>query len=194
MKFKNIIFFSLIILSIFFSYSFTQKPRVQHLARNQETHSGQNAKQTEQINLKDYKIDQIFVEKSKRLLHLKSAGKLIKSYSISLGDAPKGPKIEQGDERTPEGFYIIDWRNPKSSYHLSLHVSYPKVWQKAHARIRGVNPGGDIMIHGLPKGQESWGKAHLFVDWTDGCIALTNEEIEEIWKAVPNGTEIFIAP
>lgn len=140
------------------------------------------------------KIDEVIVEKSKRRLHLKSNSKVIKSYSVSLGANPAGAKQVQGDSKTPEGQYIIDWRNSKSAYHLSLHISYPKIWQKGWARLNGVNPGGDIMIHGLPNGQGDWGQAHLLRDWTDGCIALTNEEIEEIWKVVPNGTPIKILP
>jgi murein L,D-transpeptidase YafK len=120
--------------------------------------------------------------------------KELKTYRIALGSHPVGPKTCVGDHRTPEGNYVIDSRNARSQYHRSLHVSYPN--QKDVARSKGVckNPGGDIFIHGLPNGQGWVGKAHALRDWTLGCIAVTDEEIEEIWKAVPNGTPVEIKP
>ncbi len=138
--------------------------------------------------------DKVLVEKSARKLFLIHNDKAYKEYAISLGDNPIGHKQQQGDERTPEGNYLIDYRNPQSKYHLSLHISYPNAADKARATIRGVNPGGDIFIHGLPNGFDGFGALHRLSDWTDGCIAVTNEEIEEIWKLVENGTPIKIRP
>ena len=104
------------------------------------------------------------------------------------------PKTYKGDNRTPEGFYTIDGRNPGSHYHRSIHVSYPNAQDRARAKKLGKDPGGDIFIHGLPNGQGWIGKAHVLHDWTLGCIAVTDEEIEEIWKLVPNGTVVEIRP
>ncbi len=204
MKLKKVTFSIFIMLAALLTFSIKNKKAAENLSQEKnlkaiEKNSPKKIQEGSKtidkpLDLKDYKIDQIIVEKSKRLLHLKSQNKIIKTYSVSLGDAPQGQKEQQGDEKTPEGHYVIDWRNNKSRYHLSLHIGYPKVWQKARAKILGINPGGDIMIHGLPNGQKDWGKGHLLVDWTDGCIAVTSEEIEEIWKAVPNGTPIEILP
>jgi murein L,D-transpeptidase YafK len=138
--------------------------------------------------------DRVIVEKSARRLVLIDEGTEIKSYRVSLGFAPSEPKTQEGDGRTPEGLYSIDWRNPQSGYHLSLHISYPDATDLRNARQRGVSPGGDIMIHGLPNGKGWIGRFHWLIDWTNGCIAVTNEEIEEIWRSVPNGTMIEILP
>lgn len=119
---------------------------------------------------------------------------VVKSYRIALGGVPKGHKECQGDNRTPEGHYIIDSRNKSSKYHRSLHVSYPNPADIRAAKKRGCNPGGDIMIHGLPNGYGWTGASHTAIDWTLGCIAVTNKEIEEIWRLVPNGTPIEIKP
>lgn len=133
------------------------------------------------------RADTIVVDKSERRMRLLRDGKLIRTYSILLGDAPSGHKRQQGDERTPEGAYRISGRNPNSRFHLSLRVSYPNEADRKQARARGVDPGGDIMIHGgTPPGYRR--------DWTDGCIALSNEQIEEVWSLVPNGTPIRIDP
>ena len=139
------------------------------------------------------RIDKVEVYKSERRLELWRQGKLIKSYRISLGGNPIGHKQREGDSRTPEGDYIIDWRNPNSRFHKSLHISYPNAEDKRRARAQGVAPGGDIMIHGLPNGVEAAPMISQF-DWTDGCIAVNNREIEEIWQAVPNGTAITLHP
>jgi len=138
--------------------------------------------------------DRIVVEKSKRTLSLYRAGKLLKSYKIALGKNPVGPKQREGDSRTPEGRYVIDFRKADSKFHRALHISYPNAEERRRARERGVQPGGAIMIHGLPNGTGAIGAAHRLRDWTDGCIAVTNEEIEEIWRVVPNGTAIVIRP
>lgn len=138
--------------------------------------------------------DSLVLEKSTRRLTLFSAGTAIHTYIVALGRNPVGPKEQVGDERTPEGLYYIDSRNPRSRYHLALHISYPEPKDRAHAERLGVDPGGDIMIHGLPLGEESVGPFHIMHNWTDGCIALTNEEIEELWRIVPDGVPIDIKP
>ena len=131
--------------------------------------------------------DQILVDKSERKMQLLRGGKVIRSYRVRLGDAPVGHKFQQGDERTPEGNYRISGRNPNSRFHLSLRVSYPSDADRRQARARGVDPGGDIMIHG--------GNSPLWAyDWTDGCIAVTNSEIEEIWSLVSTGIRVRIVP
>jgi murein L,D-transpeptidase YafK len=111
-----------------------------------------------------------------------------------LGRNPVGPKQEEGDMKTPEGVYTIDYRNPNSDYHLALHISYPSAEDTARATARGVNAGSDIMIHGLPNGKSWIGTAHRNMDWTAGCIAITDEEIEELWRVTPEGTTIEIRP
>ena len=121
-------------------------------------------------------------------------GKVIRTYQVALGKQPVGPKIQEGDLRTPEGQYKIDGRYLQSEFHRALHISYPNAADRARARQLGVSSGGDILIHGLPNGQGAIGKAHLQSDWTWGCIAVTNEEIEEIWRLVPNGTVVEIRP
>ena len=136
----------------------------------------------------------VLVQKSARKLSLIRHGKAIKEYSISLGENPVGHKIEEGDKRTPEGVYILDWRRKSDHYFRSIHISYPNQRDKGLAMERGVNPGGMIMIHGIPPLYERVGKELKERDWTDGCIAVTNEEMKEIWNSVPNGTPIFILP
>jgi murein L,D-transpeptidase YafK len=138
--------------------------------------------------------DKIFVEKGKRKLHLMRNDSIVKSYTICLGDQPVGHKTQQGDEKTPEGNYTIDYRNTKSAYHFSLHISYPNEQDRAQAKKRGVSPGGDVMIHGLPNSKKWPNSVKITYDWTDGCIALNNNEIDEIAKAVKNGTPIEIVP
>ncbi len=138
------------------------------------------------------RADKVLVIKSERRLVLLRSGKPLRSYRVALGADPVGHKNRQGDARTPEGNYRIDWRNPKSKFHLSLHISYPNKADKARARKQGVSPGGDIMIHGMANGYGYIGRLHRFLDWTNGCIAVTDREIKEIWRAVPNGTPIEI--
>lgn len=140
------------------------------------------------------RIDRLRVDKSARSLELISAGVVVRTYAISLGSAPTGAKRELGDGRTPEGLYRIDWRKRDSDYHRALHISYPNAEDRAQARARGVRPGGSIMIHGLPNGLGFIGSTHTLVDWTDGCIAVTNQEIEELWEWVPDGVPIEIMP
>lgn len=137
--------------------------------------------------------DHVLVEKAARRLTLfDAAGRVIRAYhNIHLGDAPVGPKHFEGDERTPEGRYVIDYGNPASAYHLSLHISYPDSEDVAFAQSQGRSPGGQIFIHGEPDGVAA---EKLAGDWTDGCVAVTNEEIEEIWSLVGDGTPIEIRP
>lgn len=145
------------------------------------------ASATQELASKAEQADAIRVFKSTRRMELLRGGKVLRSYRIALGDAPVGHKRQQGDERTPEGDYRITYRNPQSRFHLSLRVSYPNRADREQARKRGVDPGGDIMIHGsTPPGYTG--------DWTDGCIAVTNAQIEEIWRLVPVGTPIRINP
>jgi len=138
--------------------------------------------------------DKVLIEKNERRLTLLSEGEVIKTYKIALGGNPVGPKERQGDNKTPEGTYIIDSRNRGSGYHLSLHISYPNEKDKMRAKELGVSPGGDIMIHGIKNGLSWVGASHAEVDWTKGCIAVADEEIEEIDKLVPNGTIVEIRP
>ena len=137
-------------------------------------------------------IDRILVEKSARRLSVFAGGKKLKSYRVALGRDPIGAKQEEGDMKTPEGLYTIDNRNPQSDYHLALHVSYPSAEDMAHATERGVNAGFDIMIHGIQNGSGWIGTFHRMHDWTAGCIALTDEEIEELWRVTPDGTLVEI--
>jgi tetratricopeptide (TPR) repeat protein len=138
--------------------------------------------------------DKILIEKKERRLTLISKGRVLKTYKIALGGNPDGPKERQGDNKTPEGTYVIDSRNRDSRYHLSLHISYPNEKDKKRAKELGVYPGGDIMIHGIKNGFSRVGDFHTEVDWTKGCIAVTDEEIEEIDKLAPNGTIVEIRP
>jgi L,D-peptidoglycan transpeptidase YkuD (ErfK/YbiS/YcfS/YnhG family) len=138
--------------------------------------------------------DKILIEKKERRLALLSKGEVIKTYKIALGGDPVGPKERQGDNKTPEGTYIIDSRNRDSGYHLSLRISYPNEKDKMRAKKLGVSPGGDIMIHGIKNGLSWIGGSHAEIDWTKGCIAVTDEEMEEIYKLVPNGTIVEIRP
>ena len=138
------------------------------------------------------KADRILVDKSERVLILYKKDVEIARYAdIKLGDAPVGHKQFEGDEKTPEGNYTINGRNPKSSYHLSLRISYPNAADRAYAKSKGRSPGGDIFIHGQPNGSPV---DRLPRDWTDGCIALSNVEIKRLWKQVDDGTPIRIRP
>ncbi len=140
------------------------------------------------------KVDLIRVDKSERRMQLLRKGEVVRLYRISLGSNPAGHKQKEGDGRTPEGRYRIDWRNPRSKFYRSLHISYPNTQDRRAARLMGVSPGGAIMIHGLPNG---WGWAAPFLaplDWTDGCIAVRDSEMDEIWNAVRDGTPIEILP
>jgi len=140
--------------------------------------------------------DQVVVKKSERKLMLLSRGKVIREYRVALGDNPRGHKMHEGDERTPEGNYVLDWRNPRSNYYKSIHVSYPNSEDRFFAQLMGYEPGGMIMIHGKPNYVRSPAvmKEYDRRDWTDGCIAVDNREMDEIWYAVRDGTPIRILP
>jgi len=138
--------------------------------------------------------DRILIEKGARRLTLISQGEALKTYKIALGGNPVGPKERQGDNKTPEGTYFIEGRNRDSKFHLSLRISYPNEKDRARAKELGVPPGGDIMIHGI-RNDMSWvGEAHAGIDWTKGCVAVTDEEIEEIARVTPDGTVVEIRP
>ena len=138
--------------------------------------------------------DRVMVLKKERTLQLLSHGKVIKSYKVALGRDSIGPKTQQGDHKTPEGVYVLDSRNEHSQFYKSIHISYPSPHDRAAARSKGVSPGGDVFVHGLPNGYKWVGASHRLKDWTDGCIAVTDEEIDEIWAAVADGTPIEIRP
>lgn len=153
---------------------------------------GSHANRNIPSDLAILRADYLLVDKSDRLMIAYQDGQPIRAYRhIQFGDQPLGHKQFEGDERTPEGLYTIDWRNPQSSYHLSLRISYPNADDRAYAERLGRSPGGDIFIHGQPN-RLPFGR--MPGDWTDGCIALSNEEIEELWQIVPDGTPIEIKP
>jgi tetratricopeptide (TPR) repeat protein len=157
---------------------------------------GKKIKSLEQkvFELRTEPVDRVLIEKKERRLTLISKGEVIKSYKIALGGNPVGPKERRGDNKTPEGAYTIESRNRDSEYHLSLRISYPNEKDKKRAEDLGVSTGGDIMIHGI-KNDLSWvGGFHTEIDWTEGCIAVTNKEIEEIARLVPDGTPVEIRP
>lgn len=138
------------------------------------------------------RADHLVVSKSKRVLELRRAGEVIRRYRIALGFTPQGHKTAQGDGRTPEGLYWIDRRNPRSEYFLSVGISYPNTEDIARARALGVRPGGDIFIHGQPVRPREIAATKGKQDWTAGCIAVTNAEIEEVWAMTPLATPITI--
>ena len=136
--------------------------------------------------------DSIVVEKSAHRLSLLKDGQVLRTYRVSLGRGGSAPKSREGDARVPEGTYSVDRRNPRSWFHLALHVSYPSAADAAAALAHGVRAGSDIEIHGLPTGLGWIGSWHRALDWTAGCIAVTNGEMDEVWRVVPDGTPIII--
>jgi murein L,D-transpeptidase YafK len=140
------------------------------------------------------KVDLILIEKSAHTMTLMSKGKVLKTYHVALSTQPLGAKERAGDHKVPEGKYLVDQKKPVSRFHLALHISYPNAADRARAKKMGVDPGGDIEIHGLEKKYAWMGSMHRQVDWTDGCIAVTDAEIEEIYKLVPVGTAVEIRP
>ena len=134
--------------------------------------------------------DEVLVLKSQRKLYLMQGGKILKRYKVSLGGHPVGPKTREGDRKTPEGKYILDWHNTESQFYKSIHLSYPNENDLARAEKLGVPPGGDLFLHGQPN--DFTGPGKQAGDWTDGCIAVSNEEMDEIWRAVADGTPIEI--
>lgn len=142
----------------------------------------------------DARADRVIVEKSRRELLLMKGDEVLKRYRIALGRAPVGHKQQEGDRRTPEGRYTIDSRLRRSGYHRALHISYPDAKDRAQAEARGVPPGGQIMIHGMRNGLGWIGRLHASFDWTLGCIAVTNAEMDELWRAIGDGTPIDSRP
>lgn len=141
----------------------------------------------------DAKVDRLLVLKSARKLVLLQDGQPVREYPVALGRAPEGAKEREGDARTPEGEYTIDSRHSQQSrYHMSLHISYPSTAEEARAKALGVPPGGAISLHGIRDDWRLVGRFHRWRDWTTGCIAVTNDEIEEIWRVVPVGVPIEI--
>jgi murein L,D-transpeptidase YafK len=140
------------------------------------------------------RADSILVIKHAHTLTLLRDGQIIKQYRVALGRGGLGPKQQAGDNRVPEGTYRIVSRNPHSAFYRSLRVGYPTPQQIAAAHTQGVDPGGDIMIHGIRNGLGWLGPAQRLLDWTKGCIAVTDPEMDEIWEAVPDGTPIEIRP
>ena len=140
------------------------------------------------------KASKVLIEKGKRTLTLLNGEKVLKRYQISLGKNPIGPKEQEGDNKTPEGIYIITEHKANSSFYRALRLSYPEKKDSELARSKGVKPGSDIMIHGMRNGYGLIGKLHLVSDWTAGCIAVTNLQIEEIWAATKDGTVVEIRP
>lgn len=140
------------------------------------------------------KADRIVIVKSARTMTLVSGGQVLKKYLVALGTVPVGAKERKGDHKTPEGLYTIDAKYPRSQFHMALHISYPNAADRARAWKAGVNPGGSILIHGIGEKYGWVGARHRETDWTEGCVAVTNEEIEEIWKLVAVGTPVEIRP
>jgi murein L,D-transpeptidase YafK len=140
----------------------------------------------------EQRADKIVISKADHTMTLMSKGKVLSVYKVALGRGPSGPKEHQGDHETPEGEYVIDQKNPQSRFHLALHVSYPNALDRKRAESRGLDPGGAIMIHGVEKHFAWLGSLQHEVDWTDGCIAVTNPEIEEVYRLVPVGTPVEI--
>lgn len=163
------------------------------LASCTELPNNRNSSRVTEFN--DGAVSHIVIDKSDRIMELFNAqGQVIKSYDVGLGFNPIGDKVRKGDGRTPEGTYIIDRKNPNSSFTLSLGISYPDVNDRKEAYANGVNPGGDIFIHGLPTGKGDNWRSPRGTDWTAGCISVNNSEIREIYSIVEQGTTITITP
>jgi len=141
--------------------------------------------------------DKVIIKKSARMLYLSSAGEIFQKYHITLGKIPVGDKEVEGDMKTPEGIYALDYRQLSDNYYKSLHISYPNTEDKAHAKTLGQSAGGMIMIHGTPP---SWSLSpygdwmNVLIDWTEGCIAMSNDDMDEVWEQTTNGTYVVIIP
>ena len=156
--------------------------------------SNPNEAQVDRVYVLVSQADHIVVQKSAHTLTLYANGKALKVYKVALGKGTSGPKDHEGDQKTPEGSYIIDQKNAQSRFHLALHVSYPNAEDRRRAQAEGLQPGGAIMVHGVEDKLAWLGALQHHIDWTDGCIAVSNPEIEEIWRQVPVGTPIEIKP
>ena len=147
------------------------------------------------VSANDFPLaDKVLVEKGNRKLHLLVNGVAFRTYDIALGVVPVGDKEREGDQKTPEGVYKMDKRNPESDYFLSIHISYPSNQERAVARKDGVNPGGQIMIHGQPNAPTYSAAYYRKEDWTNGCIAVSNSDMIDIWLMTPNNVPIEILP
>ena len=151
------------------------------------------------INWQQVTIDEVHVYKAQRQVQVLQKGVVIKTYAMRLGFAPIGHKTTEGDGKTPEGSYTLDWRNPNSQFYKSLHISYPNANDTAQAKARGVSAGGDVMIHGsskLPQGKPQQAMYDYLPreDWTHGCVSVSNQDMDELWAHVKNGTKIVIYP
>lgn len=138
--------------------------------------------------------DKVVVEKGKRKLHLMRGGEIFRTFDIALGMSPVGDKESEGDFRTPEGVYTLDTRNPNSDFFLSIHISYPNAKDRREASLKGVSPGGQIMIHGQPNNPTYSAAYYRQQDWTNGCIAVSNSDMIDIWLMAPNEIPIEILP
>ena len=152
------------------------------------------ATSTELSPVSDAVVDRIVIEKSKRTMTLLKQGSEVRTYKVALGRNPIGPKIQKGDQKTPEGLYYVDYKLQNSVYHRALHLNYPNQDDIERARSLGVTPGNSIMIHGMKEDKLWMGDVQYLFDWTNGCIALTNREIEEVWVLVPEWTPVEIRP
>lgn len=140
------------------------------------------------------KADRVLVIKSERRLYLVQDNKIVASYRVELGAQPKGHKVFEGDGRTPEGLYILDRKQTASRFHRAIHISYPSAFDIAEASKYGGRPGGLLMIHGQPPNESNTSRANRPRDWTAGCIAVSNADMDEIWEATDEGTPIEIMP
>jgi murein L,D-transpeptidase YafK len=140
------------------------------------------------------RTDRIVIVKSGHTMTLTNGREVLKVYSVALGRGPVGPKTRKGDHKTPEGVYIIDFKRPNSRFHRALHISYPNEADREQAQRFSLDPGGDVEIHGIENGLGWIGGLHRTLDWTDGCIAVTDSEIDEIWNSVEVGTPVEIKP
>ncbi|MGD0912226.1 MAG: L,D-transpeptidase family protein [Terracidiphilus sp.] len=140
------------------------------------------------------KADSVLILKKDHVMELLAGGRVIRTYKVALGRGGLAAKEREGDGRTPEGHYTIDEKNAASHYHKALHISYPSAEDRRRAAKLGVSPGGAIMIHGLPDGMGWLGDTHRMYDWTLGCVAVTDAEIDEVWNMVPVGTPVEIRP
>ena len=144
-----------------------------------------------------FMADKVIIKKSTRMLYLSQQGEIYKKYHISLGQVPEGAKEFEGDMKTPEGAYALDWRQLSNAYYKSIHISYPNAKDKAHAKKEGLSAGGMIMIHGTPL---NWSLSPLgdwmpmLLDWTEGCIAMSNDDMDEVWERTKKNTPIVIVP
>lgn len=145
--------------------------------------------------VEDFPIaDKVVVDKGARKLHLLKNGEAFRTFEIALGQAPQGDKVEEGDQKTPEGRYMLDGRNQNSEFFLSIHISYPSAGDRAEALQKGVDPGGQIMIHGQPNVPSFSPAYYAREDWTNGCIAVSNSDMIDIWLMTPDDVPIEIIP